>query len=362
MIRCDVIISGAGPAGSSCAAFCAKAGLKVLVLEREEFPRDKVCGDCINPSAWPVLERMGAAKLVMGLPHTRTTHVEIAAIDGESYTFEMEASERGEITVKRSLLDHALATHAEKQGAMIFFNQTVTGVEKADDGYWIIHCGKVRFSAQYLIAADGRNSTLARLLGRLPPVERDRVALQTHTRAPLAFGNKVLLQLLPEGYCGAANTGTGELNLCLVGTGKSIGELQEWATKRFLIPKTADWNTVTPISRRHISPIAEHGRAGLICIGDAARVVEPFTGEGIYYALASGELAALYVAGSLSDKQFLVRYDALYEGRLWINRLTKFAVLNPNLGSAVLKLAKGSPFLLSALTAKVVGPGKTMQE
>src|SRR5439155_206986 len=55
----DVAIVGGGPAGSSCAAFCALAGLDTLVLERENFPREKVCGDCLNPSCWSVLERLG---------------------------------------------------------------------------------------------------------------------------------------------------------------------------------------------------------------------------------------------------------------------------------------------------------------
>src|SRR5947207_1943593 len=60
----DVAIVGGGPAGSSCAAFCALACLRTLVLEREKFPREKVCGDCLNPSCWPVLERLGVAQRV----------------------------------------------------------------------------------------------------------------------------------------------------------------------------------------------------------------------------------------------------------------------------------------------------------
>src|SRR5438876_185223 len=56
----DVAIVGGGPAGSNCAAFCAMAGLQSLVLDREKFPREKVCGDCLNPSCWSILERMDA--------------------------------------------------------------------------------------------------------------------------------------------------------------------------------------------------------------------------------------------------------------------------------------------------------------
>src|SRR5438132_1257771 len=67
----EVTIVGGGPAGSSCAAFCVLAGLRTLVLERETFPREKVCGDCLNPSCWPVLERLDLAQQVRNLPHSK---------------------------------------------------------------------------------------------------------------------------------------------------------------------------------------------------------------------------------------------------------------------------------------------------
>src|SRR5215831_7229953 len=78
----DVAIVGGGPAGSSCAAFCAVAGLRTLVLDREKFPREKVCGDCLNPSCWPVFERLEIAERVRALPHSKLSSVEFIAIDG----------------------------------------------------------------------------------------------------------------------------------------------------------------------------------------------------------------------------------------------------------------------------------------
>src|SRR4051812_11588533 len=69
MDRVDVAIVGGGPAGSACAFFCARAGLRTVLVERETFPREKVCGDCLNPSCWPVLERLGVAEAVRRLPH-----------------------------------------------------------------------------------------------------------------------------------------------------------------------------------------------------------------------------------------------------------------------------------------------------
>jgi flavin-dependent dehydrogenase len=89
--------------------------------------------------------------------------------------------------------------------------------------------------------------------------------------------------------------------------------------------------------------------------GDAARVVEPFTGEGIYYALASGELAARWIAGGKPWREFAAAHAALYRGRLWVNRLAKWAVCDRLAGDAMFALLGRFPSLAALLTAKVVG-------
>src|SRR4051812_25199371 len=96
----DVAIVGGGPAGSSCAAFCAIAGLQSLVLDREKFPREKVCGDCLNPSCWPVLERLDLAKRVRDLPHSKLSSVEFISINGRGVIVDLPLDADGEISVK----------------------------------------------------------------------------------------------------------------------------------------------------------------------------------------------------------------------------------------------------------------------
>src|SRR5882724_13099454 len=101
----DVAIVGGGPAGSSCAAFCALAGLQTLIVERETFPREKVCGDCLNPSCWPIMQRLGIAERVRQLPHAILNTVEFIAIGGRKITVNLPAGEESEVSIKRSLLD-----------------------------------------------------------------------------------------------------------------------------------------------------------------------------------------------------------------------------------------------------------------
>jgi flavin-dependent dehydrogenase len=184
------------------------------------------------------------------------------------------------------------------------------------------------------------------------------VALQTHWPLPRDFGDRVVLEFRPEGYSGQAPVGDGTLNLCLVSVPQKISPLRAWAETRFGIPPDHSWRTITPLTREAISP----GQPGLFLVGDAARVVEPFTGEGIYYALASGELAAkavLLQCSSGSAQDVAVAYSSahaqLYHGRLWINRLARAAVLSPRIASSFLRVARFQPGLLRFLTRQIAG-------
>src|SRR6266702_3445271 len=115
----DVAIVGGGPAGSTCAAFCAAAGLRTLVLEREKFPREKVCGDCINPACWPVLERVELAEQIRNSPHAALNAVEFIAIAGQKLRLDLPREDNSEIAIKRSLFDQLLLDRARALGAEI---------------------------------------------------------------------------------------------------------------------------------------------------------------------------------------------------------------------------------------------------
>jgi menaquinone-9 beta-reductase len=381
----DVAIVGGGPAGSSCAAFCALAGLRTLVLERERFPREKVCGDCLNPSCWPVLERLGLTQRVWDLPHSKLTSVEFIAIDGHKVIVDLPTREDCELSIKRSLFDDLLLRRACDLGVHVREETTVTalshiGAENAcsheaaarspldiqqgrgcnalQRGWKIETTSGQSFLAQLLVGADGRNSTVARLRNLLPHPARERVALQAHIPLPRNFGKRIVLQFLREGYSGQAPVNETELNLCLVGRPATISRLRQWAKQHFKIPADQPWHTITPLTRAPV-PCAHEN---LLFIGDAARVVEPFTGEGIYYALRSGELAASAIAEIISGKnrqsaltEFSRAAAEMYRGRLWINRLARAAVLSPRIASSFIQAARVQPILRS-ITAKIVPP------
>jgi flavin-dependent dehydrogenase len=354
----DVAIVGGGPAGSSCGAFCAMAGLQSLVLDREKFPREKVCGDCLNPSCWPVLERLELADRVQDLPHSKLCSVAFIAIDGREVIVDLPSGANCEISVKRSLFDDLLLRRARELGANVHEQTTVTGLSRND--HWNIETASGEFfQARILIGADGRNSTVAHLCNLLPRPARERVALQAHIPLPRDFGNRIVLQFLREGYSGQASVNETQLNLCLVGTPPTISTLRKWAERQFQLPTDQGWRTITPLTRSPVPSAHEN----LFFVGDAARVVEPFTGEGIYYALRSGELAAKAATKIVrgENRQFALRnftraYSCMYHGRLWINRLAREAVLRPQLGSLFVHAARVYPAILKLLTAKIVSP------
>lgn len=355
----DVAIVGSGPAGASCAAFCANAGLRTLLLEREIFPREKVCGDCLNPACWPILRRLQLAERVRILPHGVLDRVEFIGLGGRTLAVTLPAGDEAEITVKRSHFDQLTMKRARELGATICEGTTVTALTGPDAGRenWTITTVAQTFEAQVLVAADGRNSTVARLCHLLPRGAKERIALQTHLPLPHDFGNRVVLQFLPEGYSGQAPVGDGELNVCLVSVPGKIAALRSWAEARFGISPKHSWRTITPLTR---APIAAAHRS-LFLVGDAARVVEPFTGEGIYYALASGELAAEAIISQHNGRDeaevaagYSAAHAKLYRGRLWINRLARVAVLSPRVASALLDVARFQPAPLRLLTAKIV--------
>jgi len=354
----DVAVVGGGPAGATCAAFCAASGLRTLVLEREKFPREKVCGDCLNPACWPVLERLELADQIQNAPRGRLDAVEFIAIGGRKLRIELPNGRQSEIAIKRSIFDQLLLERARATGADVREESTLVSLDRSADN-WKIDIVRETAIARVVVGADGRNSTVARLRNLLPRPARERVALQAHIPLPRNFGNRIVLQFLPEGYSGQAPVNDAELNLCLVGTPPTIGLLRAWAEREFNLPSDRSWRTITPLTRDPV-PVA-HDR--LFFIGDAARVVEPFTGEGIYYALRSGELAAKAITKIVRNEdwepalhEFTRAHRAMYGGRLWINRLARAAVLSPKLASAFLPFAQFNPGVLRSLTRKIVSP------
>ncbi len=186
--------------------------------------------------------------------------------------------------------------------------------------------------------------------------KNDRVAIQTH--APLADTQRgaVSLEILPRGYIGIAPVDDLRMNLCLVSDKAGLSATRAAAEERFGLDAGQAWHSIAPLQRADLPPAPAEG---VFLAGDAARVVEPFTGEGIYYALRSGQLAATAAFGcirgdAMAARSYQESHRRLYHRRLWINQLSRLAVTHRFIGDATLALARHFPAVLRVLTTKVL--------
>ena len=146
------------------------------------------------------------------------------------------------------------------------------------------------------------------------------------------------------------------MNLCVVSRPRHAGVFRTKASSRFRLDDDHPWLSIAPLSR----PPIRSTRERLLYVGDAGRVVEPFTGEGIFYALKTGALAAKAIlwsagCGGRVDTWYAQRLDQVYRKRLWINGLARQSVLHPRLASGALEALRFWPEPLRHLTGKVVG-------
>ena len=226
---------------------------------------------------------------------------------------------------------------------------------------WKVTTNDETVQARFLVAADGRNSSVARLLAEYPKTRTDRVALQTHFSADAE--PHITLQLCRYGYLGLATIGEGLTNLCLVCRPEHAEPFRQEATEKFGLTSEHRWQSITPLTRSAIQ--TQH--PNLMYIGDAARVVEPLTGEGILYALQSGALAADAISGATTNSSdpaliYARQHRKVYRHRLWVNQFARLAVLHPRISNRFLGLLRFNPAPLRYLTSKVVSERKRMIE
>jgi len=306
----DVVIVGAGPAGSAAAisALRARPSARVVLLDRSPLGRDKVCGDGITSHAVAELQALGVCGV---LPEEKVAALRFTAPGGASAAAVTCAPLH---VVPRSTFDERLARAAIDAGAE-FVREKVTTVARLDGAVAVNGTRR----ASVVIAADGSNSVVRRLIG-LPPNRGSALAVAVRGYAPTPPGapDELLIRWdrQPAGglcYAWAFPTSRGTTN---VGYGMSTaavtgGRAQLVERMRALLPEYAiDGLTVTghTLPLAIWRPPAALGR--VLLVGDAASLINPFTGEGIYSAIVSGAMAGAAAMDSPSEA------GALYRQRL----------------------------------------------
>jgi geranylgeranyl reductase family protein len=326
----DVIVVGAGPAGSATAFYLATAGLDVLVLEKSHFPREKVCGDGLAPRAVKALTGMGVP---LG-PSDGWVHSKGLRIIGGGGRIELNWPELSSfpgysLTRSRLDFDEILARHAEKAGARVLEGVNVTGPLRDDRTGRVIGVTAQQTEngeklernarARVVVAADGNSSRLSVALGLRKRDDRPLgVAVRSYYTSPrhdddyleawldLWDGEK----LLPGyGWIFGMGDGTSNVGLGLLNTSEAFGNIDYRALlRRWLAGMPAEWglseyNRTQPV-RGAALPMGfnrtPHYTDGVLLAGDSGGMVNPFNGEGIGYALEAGEIAARTIVQALA--------------------------------------------------------------
>lgn len=350
----DVIIAGAAPAGSIAALVLARAGYRVALLDRAAFPRVKVCGNCINPAAWAVWDKLGLTDSYRALPHQELTGFTLRCEGRLLFQQTFRPPRRGPRAIARDVLDDWLRREAESAGAEFFPETTVTGLDPASG---TVQTSRGDFTGELILGADGRNSLIARQSGLMPPPRRcHRVAWQTSIPAPPDLDDQVHMHLFKEGYFGYCRFSPTHAVISMVLDSRRTQDPLLLVRRYF--PDFADqpWLRMNPITRAS----AELGTGRVWLIGDAARVVEPFTGEGISFALTTGVLAAEAAIAGLKKSNlasalqtYARQHRQLYRRRAWVNTLVRWSLTTPSRAVRVLRKVERLPGIVAFLSHRV---------
>lgn len=333
---CDVLVVGAGPAGCAAAITLARRGLHVQVLDRARFPRDKTCGDALSESAVDELRTLGALPLVTEGPHLWL--YERAAILPDGTRVTRRSSTPG-MMVPRKHLDDALRRGAAAAGAVVREGVCVRGLRGGADGARA-ETDEGPLSARVAIAADGPGSVGHAAVGHPKPRGRllavSATAYMQHVAMPPGppVAEHYFTHALPAGYAWVFPAVGDYFNVGVyqradayhrrqVPLSTLLGDFIAGLPQRFegaqRVGRTRSWPL--PLCGPGVGPIAGEG---VLLAGDAAGLVDPLSGEGIWQALFSGRHAA-EVAAEACARGVL---DAALRRRYWLRCGLRIAALS----------------------------------
>jgi len=342
----DVIIVGAGPAGSAAAYWLATAGVDVLLLEKTKFPREKVCGDGLTPRGTRALVELGIdVSEQAGWLHNKGLRVIGGGVRLELDWPELSAFPSYGLVRPRADLDHLLVQQAVKAGARLMEQTSVTGPVLDRSGRVVGVTAKAgsaqdsaehTFSAPIVLACDGVSGRMALALGLARNDKRPMgVAVRRYYQSPRTHDDYLEswlelwdgppgadgAQLLP-GYGWIFGMGDGSVNVGLGVLNTSAGFQK--TNYRTLLTTWLD-NTPPEWGLREANAMGPtqgaglpmgfnrtpHYRNGMLLVGDSGGSVNPFNGEGIPYAMESGKFAAEAVVQALARPEGPSRERAL---------------------------------------------------
>ena len=385
----DVVVIGAGVAGSFSALLAARQGLKVLLLERQSFPRSKICGCCLNGRAQELLRMAGLSELLSGLQPVRT---EVLRVQRRGRCLELPVP--GGVVVSRRVLDQQLVDEAVRAG-VDFVDNTTAQVLPSESPAAAFR----RISLSRSSSASNNTTSIGRSRTALGAAVEARVVLscdglghpglarlpEFHSRAVpgarIGLGamcergsgdehfqpHEILMAVSSSGYVGVVETETGQLNLAAAVDSSALQRAgspleclsQIFADAGVRCPENLRGAVIRgtpPLTRR--SPRLSGHR--LLLLGDATGYVEPFTGEGMAWALTAAWAAAPLVATAVQfgwtialEEQYAAALKTSVGREQHICRALSRILKHPGLAAAAMTAARICPWAVRAIVGRI---------
>ena len=333
----DVIVVGAGPSGSATAYHLAQAGLDVLLLEKTVFPREKVCGDGLTPRATKQLIKMGVDLDAPGWIRNKGLRIIGGGVRMELPWPDLASYPDYGLVRTRMDFDQILVERAVAVGAKLRMNTSVTEPIVDDTGRITgvvakTPDGEARFTAPLVVAADGNSTRLSLAMGLRKRDDRPMgVAVRRYYTSPRHDDDYLESwlelwdgeRLLPGyGWVFGVGDGTSNVGLGLLNTSDAFKNVDyRGLLKSWLAGMPEEWgyqedNATGPV-RGAALPMGfnrtPHYTRGLLLVGDAGGMINPFNGEGIAYAMESAEMAAEIIVQALGRPTAAQRERALHD-------------------------------------------------
>lgn len=324
----DLAVVGGGPAGASSAYHAAKLGLRTILFEKRAYPRDKLCGGALSGRCLPLL----------GSRARNAINCEVEGLRIFSPSFESFTSKSKEVSgyfVLREEFDEAIARDAEDTGARLMDNCPVKILRPLSTGGYEIAAGNgggsMKVTARFVILATGlQDNSLGKQLGTgiTENNEKDYLAMCVMSETPIdnkildngTFSGKLLgifLGVVPNGYgwCfvkdGHINIGIGATALLLkdVGPKRAYRTFVKLLREREVLPGDLELVNERPFPLPFKRTAAQTVFGNALLVGDSSGFVSPVTGEGLYYAIKGGQLAAEAILQNIKNGSSLSLYQ-----------------------------------------------------
>ena len=372
--RFDVIIAGAGPAGSSAAIHLARHGVRVLLVEQKKFPRAKLCGEFISPECQKHFENLGVAESMSASQPAAITETVFYSSGGHHITVPSSwFGGSAALGLSRAVMDNVLLRRAQDCGVTVLEGTTVSEPILNATEVRGVRVKENEYLAPLTIDATGRARILTRKLHRSEPKSKPKlIAFKAHLRNTRVAPNACEIYFYPDGY-GGLSTVEGEIsNLCFIISAEQVK--RHYSNPEVVMREMVMKNRRAAYTLEQAQPVSEwlsaswerFGRQqpspakGLLTIGDSASFIDPFTGSGMLMALESGELVAEVIVRNKDSEslgaEYTTEYIRKFDSRLRICGWLRRAAFNTRLAGLGIAICGASKHLSSRIARATRSP------